>query len=70
MWMARIGFIGVGAMGSSIASRLVNGHDLLVSDHNPAAAAELVTQGLDSRHRKRSLRSAGPSSSAFPALPR
>ncbi|MGY1495755.1 NAD(P)-dependent oxidoreductase [Streptomyces sp. QTS52] len=45
MWMSRIGFIGVGAMGSSIAGRLVDGHDLLVSDRNPAAAAELVTRG-------------------------
>jgi 3-hydroxyisobutyrate dehydrogenase len=43
--MDAIGFIGVGAMGSSIASRLVSGRELLVSDRNPAAATELVNQG-------------------------
>ena len=43
--MDAIGFIGVGAMGSSIASRLVSGRELLVSDRNPAAATELVEQG-------------------------
>ena len=43
--MDAIGFIGVGAMGSSIAGRLVRGHELLVSDRNPAAATELVEQG-------------------------
>jgi 3-hydroxyisobutyrate dehydrogenase-like beta-hydroxyacid dehydrogenase len=43
--MDPIGFIGVGAMGSSIASRLVPGHDLMVNDRNPAAADELVGQG-------------------------
>jgi 3-hydroxyisobutyrate dehydrogenase-like beta-hydroxyacid dehydrogenase len=43
--MDAIGFIGVGAMGSSIASRLVSGHELLVNDRNPAAATELVNQG-------------------------
>lgn len=40
-----IGFIGVGAMGSSIASRLVRGHKLIVSDKNPAAAEDLVAHG-------------------------
>lgn len=40
-----VGFIGVGAMGASIASRLVRGHDLLVNDRNPDAAAELVASG-------------------------
>jgi 3-hydroxyisobutyrate dehydrogenase len=39
-----IGFIGVGAMGSSIASRLLR-HELLVSDRNPDAAAGLVAEG-------------------------
>jgi 3-hydroxyisobutyrate dehydrogenase-like beta-hydroxyacid dehydrogenase len=43
--MGPIGFIGVGAMGSSIASRLVGPYKLLVSDKNPAAAQELVEQG-------------------------
>jgi 3-hydroxyisobutyrate dehydrogenase-like beta-hydroxyacid dehydrogenase len=40
-----IGFIGVGAMGASVASRLVGTHELLVSDRNPAAADELVAAG-------------------------
>jgi 3-hydroxyisobutyrate dehydrogenase-like beta-hydroxyacid dehydrogenase len=43
--MDAIGFIGVGAMGSSIASRLVGGRELLVNDRNPGAATELVNQG-------------------------
>jgi 3-hydroxyisobutyrate dehydrogenase len=43
--MGPIGFIGVGAMGSSIASRLVGPYELLVSDRNPAAAEDLVNQG-------------------------
>jgi 3-hydroxyisobutyrate dehydrogenase-like beta-hydroxyacid dehydrogenase len=42
--MDTIGFVGVGAMGSSIASRLLK-HELLVSDRNPQAAEELVAQG-------------------------
>lgn len=42
--METIGFIGVGAMGSSIASRLL-GHELLVSDRDPKAVADLVAQG-------------------------
>src|SRR5690349_15331272 len=41
----KIGFIGVGAMGSAIASRLVGDYDLWVSDRNPEAAADLVRQG-------------------------
>ncbi|TDO51676.1 3-hydroxyisobutyrate dehydrogenase [Kribbella sp. VKM Ac-2527] len=43
--MDTIGFIGVGAMGSSIASRIVAGHQLLVNDSNPEAAADLVAAG-------------------------
>ena len=42
--METIGFIGVGAMGSSIASRLLQ-HELLVADRNPDAAADLVARG-------------------------
>ena len=42
--MDAVGFIGVGAMGSSIASRLL-GHNLLVNDRNPASATDLVAQG-------------------------
>ncbi|WP_328505487.1 NAD(P)-dependent oxidoreductase [Streptomyces sp. NBC_00391] len=41
----KLGFIGVGAMGSAIASRLVADHDLYVSDLNRQAADELVSQG-------------------------
>jgi 3-hydroxyisobutyrate dehydrogenase-like beta-hydroxyacid dehydrogenase len=40
-----IGFIGVGAMGSAIASRLVEPFDLLITDKNPDAGAHLVEQG-------------------------
>jgi 3-hydroxyisobutyrate dehydrogenase-like beta-hydroxyacid dehydrogenase len=41
----QVGFIGVGSMGSAIASRLVGGHDLYVNDLNPAVAEELVASG-------------------------
>lgn len=40
-----IGFIGVGAMGASIASRLVGTHELLVNDRNPEAATDLISDG-------------------------
>ncbi|KQS64251.1 NAD(P)-dependent oxidoreductase [Modestobacter sp. Leaf380] len=43
--MDTIGFIGTGAMGASIASRLVAGHELLVNDRNPIATQELVRAG-------------------------
>ena len=43
--MGPVGFIGVGAMGSAIASRLVDSYELFVSDKNPAAAEELVQRG-------------------------
>lgn len=43
--MGPIGFIGVGAMGSAIAGRLVESCTLLVSDKNRAAADELVARG-------------------------
>jgi 3-hydroxyisobutyrate dehydrogenase-like beta-hydroxyacid dehydrogenase len=43
--MEPVGFIGVGAMGSSIASRLVEPYKLFISDNNPAAADELVESG-------------------------
>ncbi len=42
--MTTIGFIGVGAMGSAIASRLLE-HELLINDRNPEAAPDLVAQG-------------------------
>jgi 3-hydroxyisobutyrate dehydrogenase len=41
----RAGFIGVGAMGSAIASRLVGSTTLLVNDLNPRAAEDLVDAG-------------------------
>ena len=41
----RVGFIGVGAMGSAIAGRLVDHYDLRVYDRNTAAAADLVARG-------------------------
>ncbi|WP_172652785.1 NAD(P)-dependent oxidoreductase [Rhodococcus opacus] len=41
----KIGFIGIGAMGSAIASRLVEPFDLYVNDRNRAAADELVAAG-------------------------
>lgn len=43
--MGPVGFVGVGAMGSAIASRLVASSDLRVTDRNPAAADELVAAG-------------------------
>ena len=41
----RVGFIGVGAMGSAIAGRLLGSCELFVNDRNPAAADELVAGG-------------------------
>ena len=41
----RVGFIGVGAMGSAIASRLVDTCTLYINDRNPAAGEKLVQQG-------------------------
>ncbi len=40
-----VGFIGVGAMGSAIAIRLVETHELHVNDRNPAVAERLVERG-------------------------
>ena len=41
----RVGFIGVGAMGSAIASRLVDTCTLYINDRNPAAGEKLIQQG-------------------------
>jgi 3-hydroxyisobutyrate dehydrogenase-like beta-hydroxyacid dehydrogenase len=41
----RVGFIGVGAMGSAIATRLVGSTTLLVNDLNPRAAEDLIEAG-------------------------
>jgi 3-hydroxyisobutyrate dehydrogenase len=43
--MDKIGFVGVGAMGGSIAARLSPHHELLVNDRNPDATARLVGLG-------------------------
>ncbi|MFH8249413.1 NAD(P)-dependent oxidoreductase [Microbacterium sp. B2969] len=44
--MARIGFIGLGTMGSAMARRLVDaGHDVHVWNRSPDAVAELVAVG-------------------------
>ncbi|OZE28891.1 NAD(P)-dependent oxidoreductase [Rhodococcus sp. 05-2254-6] len=40
-----IGFVGIGAMGSAIASRLVDTNTLLVNDLNPALALPLEERG-------------------------
>ena len=41
----KVGFIGVGAMGSAVAGRLVDQCDLRVYDRNEAAATDLVARG-------------------------
>jgi 3-hydroxyisobutyrate dehydrogenase-like beta-hydroxyacid dehydrogenase len=41
----KMGFIGVGAMGSAIASRLVDHYELWVNDRNPRAADDLIANG-------------------------
>jgi 3-hydroxyisobutyrate dehydrogenase len=43
--MEPVGYIGVGAMGSAIAGRLVSSYRLFVNDRNPAAADGLVGKG-------------------------
>lgn len=40
-----VGFIGVGAMGSAIAGRLVDSYEVHVNDRNPAVAERLVERG-------------------------
>lgn len=45
--MESIGYIGVGAMGSSIAARLLE-HDLMVFDLNPEVVSDLVSRGARS----------------------
>jgi 3-hydroxyisobutyrate dehydrogenase-like beta-hydroxyacid dehydrogenase len=41
----KVGFIGVGAMGSAIASRLLDRYELWVNDRNPRAADDLIAKG-------------------------
>jgi 3-hydroxyisobutyrate dehydrogenase-like beta-hydroxyacid dehydrogenase len=43
-----LGFIGVGAMGSALAGRFIDGHDLYVYDRAPRATAQLVARGAKS----------------------
>lgn len=45
MTTSRVGFIGLGLMGSAIASRLLTAHPLLVWNRTPAAAEPLVVAG-------------------------
>jgi len=44
--MSRVGFLGLGTMGSRMAARLLDaGHDLVVWNRTPAKAAQLVAAG-------------------------
>ncbi|MEU1597935.1 NAD(P)-dependent oxidoreductase [Streptomyces sp. NPDC005708] len=42
---ARVGFIGLGAMGGAVAARIAPHRDLLVFDRSPIAVARLTAQG-------------------------
>jgi len=44
----KIGYVGLGAMGKALATRLTHKHDLLVWDLNPDARAQLVAAGATS----------------------
>jgi 3-hydroxyisobutyrate dehydrogenase-like beta-hydroxyacid dehydrogenase len=44
--MTKIGFIGLGAMGSRIAGRLVNNHEVYGTNRTQAKAASLIEQGM------------------------
>jgi len=66
--MARLAFIGCGAMGAPIAERLIDaGHVLHVYDSNPAATAPLVARGAVAASSPRA--AAGASEVAFACLP-
>lgn len=66
--MARLAFIGCGAMGAPIAERLIDaGHVLRIYDPNPAAAAPLVARGAASAPSPRA--AAMESEIAFACLP-
>ena len=43
--MAKIGYLGLGAMGGALSAHLARSHDLMVIDRNPAAVQALVAQG-------------------------
>src|SRR5579872_4331387 len=66
--MARLAFIGCGAMGAPIAERLIEaGHTLYIYDPNPAATAPLVTRGAVAAPSPRA--AAEASEVAFACLP-
>src|SRR5579885_875213 len=66
--MARIAFIGCGAMGAAIAERLIDaGHALRVHDPNPAATASLIARGAIAAPSPRA--AAEQSEVAFACLP-
>jgi 3-hydroxyisobutyrate dehydrogenase-like beta-hydroxyacid dehydrogenase len=44
--MTKIGFIGLGAMGSRIAGRILNGHEVYGTNRTAAKAAQLMKQGM------------------------
>jgi 3-hydroxyisobutyrate dehydrogenase-like beta-hydroxyacid dehydrogenase len=44
--MTAIGFVGLGAMGSRIAGRLLRGNQLYGTNRTPSRASELITQGM------------------------
>jgi 3-hydroxyisobutyrate dehydrogenase-like beta-hydroxyacid dehydrogenase len=44
--MTTIGFVGLGAMGSQIAGRLLDGHQVYGTNRTPARAAGLIEHGL------------------------
>ena len=43
--MLKLGYVGLGAMGSSLSKHLIGSYDLTVFDRNPAAVEALVAQG-------------------------
>ncbi|MDE2064534.1 MAG: NAD(P)-dependent oxidoreductase, partial [Bradyrhizobium sp.] len=66
--MARLAFIGCGAMGAPIAERLIDaGHTLHIYDPNPAATAPLVARGAVAEPSPRA--AAERSDIAFACLP-
>jgi 3-hydroxyisobutyrate dehydrogenase-like beta-hydroxyacid dehydrogenase len=70
--MATIGFIGLGAMGSRIAGRLLAaGHQVYGTNRTAAKADPLVERGLIWRDTPREVADASASSSAWsPMTPR
>ena len=57
--MTAIGFVGLGAMGSRIAGRLLRGNQVYGTNRTPSRASELIGQGMiwrghSARSRRRS----------------